>query len=187
MLVDACLAEIRMFAGNFAPVNWALCNGQLLDINSNEALFALLGTTYGGNGITTFGLPDLRGRFPIHEGQGAGLTSRTLGQRSGSEFNTITVAQMPAHSHIADTQVISNASSAAGTLTTPSGNIPAVSGMSDPDWAEQSAANAQLSSTMNSATTTIATSGGGQPVNNMAPFLCINFIICTNGIFPSRS
>src|SRR5437867_1864890 len=99
MALEPFYGEIRMFAGNFAPRNWAFCQGQILPIAQNTALFSLLGTTYGGNGSTTFALPDLRGRVPIHQGQGTGLSSYTMGQNGGTESETLTVNQMPAHKH----------------------------------------------------------------------------------------
>ena len=166
------LAQITMFAGNFAPRSWAYCSGQILPIAQNTALFSLLGTTYGGDGRTTFGLPDLRGRVPVgSEGNsaGPGLTPRSLGQRSGSETNTLTTTQLPAHTHGIP------ASSEDGEATSPVGNSMAVS--DDRNYINSS--NANMASTANT--------GGGQAVNNMPPFLAINFIIAIQGLFPSRN
>ena len=184
---EGCLGEIRMFAGNFAPRNWALCDGQLLPISQYSALFAILGTTYGGDGRTTFGLPDLRGRFPMHPGNGPGLSSRQLGQKGGVENVTLTVAQMPSHTHSASTQVTSEASDSEGTVTNPEDAIPAKSGSGDPDWVDENNANIELSDQMHSASTTIGSAGGSQSHDNMSPFNCVNFIICLEGIFPSRN
>lgn len=165
------IGQISMFGGNFAPRNWAFCNGQLLSIAQNSALFSLLGTTYGGNGTTTFALPDLRGRTPIHAGQGPGLSNRVLGESSGSENVTLIVSQMPSHTHA----VTPGASSSAATSENPSGQVPAAGGAYD------SAANATLQGVTSGAT------GGSQPHTNMPPYLVINYIIALQGIFPSRN
>lgn len=162
------VGEIRMFAGNFAPVGWAFCNGALLPISENETLFNLIGTTYGGDGQNTFALPDLRSRVPIHVGPGF-----ALGQAAGAESVTLTVSQIPAHSHVP----IGNASS--GNQPSPGSGV----------WA----ANATLSP-YETGTPSIAmdpgaigSTGGSQPHDNMIPFLVINFIISLFGVFPSQS
>ncbi|WP_413174276.1 phage tail protein [Anabaena azotica] len=165
------IAEIRMFAGNFAPRGWAFCNGQILSISQNTALFALIGTTYGGNGQTTFALPDLRGRTPIHAGQGPGLTPRTLGEAGGTEAVTLISSQIPAHNHSL------LAVSTAATSGDPGQNLLAQSRGSV-------YAAGSPSATMNPAAIGIA--GGSQPHNNMQPFLTVNYIIALEGIFPSR-
>lgn len=171
------IGEIRMFTGNFAPTGWALCNGQLLAIAQNSALFSILGTTFGGNGQTTFGLPDLRGRVPMHWGSGPGLTPRALGEMSGAETVTLISSQMPAHNH---------AMIAAGTQATqfsPEGNVPAV-------FINQSGQPENLySGTPNTtmAPQAIGTAGGSQPHQNMQPYLAVTFIIALQGIYPSRS
>jgi microcystin-dependent protein len=171
------LGEIRMFGGNFAPNGWALCNGQVLSISQNSALFSLLGTTYGGNGQTTFALPNLQGRVPMHWGQGPGLTPRSLGEMSGSETVTLLQNQMPAHTHLA------NANNTDGNSTAPTGNL----------WANAVDANSQpVSSYGTVANTTmspqaIGLAGGNQPHENMQPYLCVTFIIALQGIYPSRS
>lgn len=166
------LGQIMMFAGNFAPRGWALCNGQILPIAQNTALFSILGTTYGGNGQTTFALPDLRGRVPMHPGQGPGLSNHDLGEASGSETVSLTVNNMPAHNHPA------NATNAAGSATRPGGNVPAATGAGSyapgPGTAPMSPAF-------------IGAIGGSQPFNNLQPYLCVNFIIALEGIFPSRN
>lgn len=167
------VGEIRMFAGNFAPAGWALCDGQLLPISENETLFNLIGTTYGGDGQETFALPDLRGRVPIHQGSGPGLTQRTLAEQLGAESATLTVAQIPAHGHAL------SASGALGTSADPAGQVPARSTNIDlysgdpPD--------------VNMAAAAIASAGGSQPHENLQPYLCVNFIISLFGIFPTPS
>jgi microcystin-dependent protein len=166
------IGEIRLFAGNFAPQGWALCNGQLMAISQNTALFSLLGTTYGGNGQTTFALPDLRGRVPVHRGQGPGLTPRTQGEQSGSETVTLLSTQMPAHSHAL------RASTVAATGSTPAG---ALLGATSVNSYDNSAAGVPM------AAGAIGSTGGSQPHDNMAPTLALNYIISLFGIFPSRS
>ena len=174
---DPFLGEIRIFAGNFAPRGWAQCNGQLLSIAQNSALFALLGITYGGDGQSTFGLPDLRGRVPMNWGQGPGLSPHSIGEASGSETVTLIQTQMPAHTHIA------NASSQDGNSTAPTGAI----------WATAVDANNQEGSSYGTTPNTtmapaaIGVAGGNQPHPNMQPYLCLTFIIALEGIYPSRS
>ncbi|MFV0566642.1 MAG: phage tail protein [Flavobacteriaceae bacterium] len=170
---DPYIGEIRMFAGNFAPNGWALCNGQLLSINQNQALFSLLGTTYGGNGQTTFALPDLQGRVPVHAGSGPGLTTRVLGEKSGTETNTLSINQMPSHSHTVNAVVED------GTQAVPTNNLPAGTKALDKEYSN-AAANTTMKSNM------ISNTGGGQPVNNMQPYQTVNFIIALQGIYPSR-
>ena len=170
------LAEIKMFAGNFAPRNYALCNGQLLPISQNTALFSLLGTMYGGNGQTTFGLPDLRGRAPMHQGQGPGLTDRVVGENGGEPSVSVIISEMPSHTHGAMGVAV------AGDVATPANTTWASSagGRTAPPL-YQSASN----TTMNPQAVGIA--GGSQPHNNLQPYLTINFIIATAGIFPARN
>lgn len=171
------LGEIRMFAGNFAPTGWALCDGSLLQISQNQALFSLLGTMYGGNGTTTFALPDLRGRVAIDAGTGTGLTARTQGDTGGQESVALTLAQMPAHSHTATVM----ADSTVGTSDRPNGAVPARNGAAVPSFS--AVANTSLKST----TVTIGASGSGQPHPNMPPYTCVTFIIALQGIFPARN
>lgn len=166
------VGEIRMFGGNFAPQGWAFCNGQLQNIGDNTALFSLLGTTYGGDGQTTFALPDLRGRVPIHQGSGAGLSPRPLGTTGGSEAVTLALAQMPAHSHPlnASPTAASAAAGPGGVLATPTTQIYGAGTPTLPmDGAE------------------VTPVGGNQPHENMAPFQAVNFIIALFGIYPSQS
>lgn len=166
------VGEVRLFAGNFAPSGWAFCNGAILSISENETLFQLIGTTYGGNGVTTFAVPDLRGRVPIHQGTGNGLSGRIIGETGGVESVTLTVSQMPVHTHAvgADTR--------AGTSTKPQGRVWSASAPS-----LTYAAPAGANTTLNPAT--VLASGGSQPHENMLPFLAVNFIISLFGIFPS--
>lgn len=165
------VGEIRMFAGNFAPRGWAFCDGQLLAVSQNDALFSLLGTIYGGDGRTTFGLPDLRGRIPIHAGTGPGLSPRRLGQKSGAEKVTLTTNQLPSHRHDW-TATTSN-----GQSRDPVNRIPAAV----PGTYYTAAAN---ETQFNSGAVT--DTGGSQSHSNLQPFLCINFIIALFGIYPSR-
>jgi len=182
--MDEFIAIIKMFGGNFAPRGWALCNGQILSIAQNTALFSLLGTTFGGNGQTTFALPDLRGRVPIHPGQGPGLSPYTLGQSAGSETVTLLTGQIPQHVH----QFAVPTSSATGNDAQPGNNLPAagtanVSGSDVELLNYRSGVNAD--GAMKPGNTGIA--GGSQPHENIQPYLCVNFIICLEGIFPSRN
>mgnify|MGYP000291569692 FL=1 len=194
------LAQISMFAGNFAPRGWAFCNGQLLPISQNTALFSLLGTTYGGDGRTTFALPDLRGRVPVNSGgdsSGPGLTHRPLGQRSGTEYNILSVAQMPSHNHQTSGSVSGTIRVGQTTSTnSPDGAYPSTlkadfggeavtsQGYSTTPSQQTMAADAVV---INPASIQIGNTGGSQSVNNMQPYLAVNFIIATQGLFPSRN
>lgn len=172
------LGEIRMFAGNFAPRGWALCNGQLMAISQNTALFSILGTTYGGNGQTTFALPDLRGRVPVHAGQGPGLSPYVLGEQTGTENVTLLSTQMPTHTHLvnASTNGADQGSPAAAILAAP------LDGSGSPTAGyTKTAANTQM------APTAIGMAGGNQPFSVLQPLTCVNFIIALEGIFPSRN
>jgi microcystin-dependent protein len=170
---EGFIGEIRMFAGNFAPKDWAFCQGQLLSISQNTALFSILGTTYGGDGRVTFALPNLSGRVPVGVGQGAGLTNRQLGEMSGTETVTLTTAQMPAHSHTV------NAVTADGNQNLPTNSFPANTKTLDKEYSTV-APNTTMNPTM------IGVSGGSQPFGVMQPSLGMNYIICVNGIYPSR-
>ncbi len=167
-----------MFGGTFAPRNWALCDGQILSIAQNTALFSLLGTTYGGNGQTTFALPDLRGRVPIHFGVGPGLSSRSLGQVDGAENVALTGTQMPSHSHSGG--MVAGASSQPASVTDPAGRVFAAP--TDGGNVYSDAASGQLGGGG-----TLPSDGGNQPHSNIQPYTCINFCIATAGIFPSRN
>lgn len=167
------IAEIRIFAGNFAPRGWAFCNGQLLPISQNTALFSLIGTTYGGDGRTTMALPDLQGRAPMHPGRGPGLSSRSLGESSGVETVTLTEAEVPNHTHAM------NASPSPGEAPSAAGNALArgVGG----------SLYGNAASLVDLASQALPSAGGGQAHNNMQPFLAMNFIIALVGLYPSRS
>jgi microcystin-dependent protein len=163
------VGEIRMFGGNFAPAGWMFCEGQLLPISENETLFQLIGTTYGGDGQSTFALPDLRGRIPMHVGNG-----HTQAEMGGAESVTLTTNQIPGHNH----PVL--ATSAVGTQPNPSGNYFAASGVqlySDPP----------VSSPIGMKNTLVSATGGSQPHNNFSPYLCVNFIISLFGLFPNQT
>ena len=165
--------EIRMFGGNFAPLGWAMCNGQLMSIVENDALFTLIGTTYGGDGQTTFGLPDLRGRIPIHAGQGPGLSNRVRGESSGVETVTLTVNQLSAHGHALAS------STDTATQASPAGNL----------LAQPSTIDLYRPATVPSAALSpnaITSAGGSQPHDTMGPFLSITFIIALEGLFPTQ-
>lgn len=171
------LGEIRIFAGNFAPQGWFLCQGQLLPISQYEALYNLIGTTYGGDGQTTFGLPNLQGRGPVHIGQGLGLSNYVLGQASGSETVTLTSNQMPAHTHLFQAGVNTD-----GTKTTLFDGTNAYPGVtSGATYASTT------DSTMGTMTGPGGITGGNQPHENMQPFLAVNFIIAYEGIYPSQN
>jgi microcystin-dependent protein len=169
------LAEIKMFAGNFAPRGYAFCSGQILAISQNTALFSLLGTTFGGNGQTTFALPDLRGRVPVHQGQGPGLSSYVLGEVTGTETVTLNINQLPSHNHLLAVN------SGPGNSAAPANN----------EFLAGSTARDRLYTT-NAANTTLAAgsvspSGNSQPTPIIQPLLVLNFIIAIEGIYPSRN
>lgn len=170
------LSEIRMFGGNFAPKGWATCDGQILSIASNTALFSLLGTNYGGNGQTTFGLPDLRGRSPMHQGSGAGLSPRSIGEQGGETSVTLNSGEMASHSHPISGAVIANSTATA---------IP-----SNTSLFTNSAPNALYAITpvtLFLAPQSISLQGGSLPHNNLQPYLVVTFIIALGGVFPSRN
>ncbi|WP_299113730.1 phage tail protein [uncultured Winogradskyella sp.] len=167
------IGEMRMFAGNFAPSGWALCDGQLLPIAQYQALFSILGTTYGGDGETTFALPDLRGRAPVHAGNGPGLPNVNLGEKGGATSFTLGINNMPTHSHTV------NAAPADGTSSLPANNYPAQTKTLDPEYATSGA-----TTTMNSGM--IGNTGGGQLLNHRSPYTSVNFIIALVGVFPSN-
>lgn len=170
------LGQIACAGFNFAPRGWALLDGQLLSIAQNTALFSLLGTQYGGDGRTTFALPDMRGRAMLDQGQGPGLTERYMGEKAGTETNTLNVNQLPPHAH----GFAPLASSSTGNTTSPSGAVPAAAKKATSRYAAGSG-----DTTMAAGTTSPA--GGGQPVNNMQPFVTVNCFIALQGIFPSRN
>lgn len=173
-MADQFVAEIRIFAGNFAPLGWAFCNGQILPISQNTALFSLLGTTYGGNGTSTFALPNLQGCAPNGEGQGAGLTYRVLGETGGAPTVTLTGNEIPPHIHMP------NAVTGGGNGTSPAAAVWASQAGRTPPPAYASTANVAMNPGA------IGPTGGGQPHNNMPPYLALNFIIALQGVFPPR-
>jgi len=182
------IGGIVLFAGNFAPRGWAFCDGQLLPINSNQALFSILGTTYGGDGRTTFALPDLRGRAAIHAGTGPGLSTRRLGQRSGTETVVLTETQIPSHTHTATTSggdVSITVGGGKGSTADPNGNYLADTGTAIYKSAAGTGSLGGVGKTTVAVTNT--NTGGSQPHNNMQPYLAIHYIIALQGIYPSRS
>jgi microcystin-dependent protein len=166
------VGEIRMFGGNFAPAGWAFCDGQLMAISENDTLFTLIGTTYGGDGQETFGLPDLQGRLPMHMGTGAGLTTRVIGEKSGVETVTLTAQQIPIHTHPP------LAVSGNGNQATPQNGVWA--GAADSRYSS-SAPNLAMNNTLGGA------AGGSQPHENLMPYLTISFIISLFGVFPQQN
>jgi microcystin-dependent protein len=173
------VGEIRMFAGNFAPSGWFFCDGSLQSIAQYEVLFALIGTTYGGNGTTTFALPDLRGRIPVGVGQAPGLSNYVLGQKAGSETVALTVANLPAHNHAF------NASTMVATTATPgTGVVFAKTPATYLGYLPPTAAGAAAKTL---APASVAPSPGGQPHDNVMPGVCLTFIISWEGIFPSQN
>jgi microcystin-dependent protein len=168
------VGEIRIFAGNFAPVNWEFCSGQSLSIEQNQTLYQLIGTTYGGNGNTTFQLPDLRGRLPLH--MGTGQSSYTLGESGGVEQVTLTTIEIPTHNH-------SLGAASSGQVSSPAGALPAVA-TSEQVGVDVYGPTGSSPTTLNPAT--IAQNAGDQPHNNLQPFLAVSFIISLFGIFPTQ-
>jgi microcystin-dependent protein len=174
------LGEIKLFGGNFQIRGWAYCNGQLLSIAQNNALFALLGTTYGGDGVTTFGLPNLQSRIALHQGQGPNLTNRTIGEASGSESVTLIPAQLPSHTH----QAI--ATTVAGTATAPANALPATPSLAVTEFLYLSGA-ASGTTDAPPAPTSVLSAGGNQPHDNIMPILALNYLIALEGVFPSQN
>ena len=172
-MADPFVAEIRIFPFNFPPKGWAWCDGQLLPLSQNTALFSLLGTTYGGNGKSNFALPDLQGSFPMHPGQGPGLSQHDLGERSGSETVTLLESEMPAHLHAVNTV------SGAASVATPSSAV-MLGGAPTRPYSNENA-NAAMSGVA------LGVAGGGQPHNNMPPYLTFYFNIALQGVYPPRT
>ena len=176
-MADPFVAEIRIFPFNFAPKGWAFCNGQLMPLSQNTALFSLLGTTYGGDGKSTFGLPDMQGNAPMHPGQGPGLSLHDLGEMSGVQFVTLLQSEMPAHAH-----AVGRALAANGDSQSPASCV----------WAQAAAGRGTAiiyheppaTGQVNPQSLTIT--GGSQPHNNMQPYLTLNFCIALQGVFPAR-
>ena len=172
-MADQFLAEIRIFPFNFPPSGWAFCDGQILSISQNTALFSLLGTTYGGNGTTNFALPNMQGNTPMHPGQGPGLSLHDLGETGGSDTVSLLLSEIPAHTHTA------SCNPGMGDKYGPPGNF----------WATDAGGNNEYASSSgsNMAPDAVGAAGGNQPHNNLQPYLVLNFCIALQGIFPARS
>lgn len=197
---DPVIASIDMFGGNFAPRGWAFCNGQLLAISANTALFSILGTTYGGDGRTTFGLPNLQSRVPMHAGQGAGLSTRTLGELGGTETVTLLTPNLPSHAHTAthggiikfrigddpaDSFATIGRAIGQGAAALTDGQRPKIMDES-PKFTENNYFDDNVIDS-SGLTINVGNTGGNMPFNNLQPFLVVNFCICLFGIFPSRN
>jgi len=181
--MEPFIGQILMFGGNFAPRGWALCDGQLLSISSHSALFSILGTTYGGDGRTTFGLPDLRGRVAMHKGNGPGLTSRSLGEKSGTESNTLAQGNLPAHNH--SVAAMAKCKAGAGNTNIAANNVWSKdAGVSSATYSNAGADADMAAGAINVQEVDI---GNNQPVNNVQPFQAVNYIIALTGVFPSRN
>lgn len=170
--IEVFLGQIIMFGGNYAPQGWALCNGQEISIQQNQALFAILGTTYGGDGVNTFGLPDLRSRVPVGQGQGPGLTTRIVGEKGGTENTNILVSNLPPHTHSL------NASTLAGNTNVPTGKYLANTSSLDKEYIDTT------NTTMHP--TAVGVTGSGVPISIVQPYIGINYIISLNGVWPAR-
>jgi microcystin-dependent protein len=179
--MDDYLAEIRLFAGNFAPLNWAFCNGATLAIAEYDTLFALIGTTYGGDGVTTFKLPDLQGRVPVGTGQGLGLAPIVLGETGGAETVTMTINQMPQHTHVISGSASIPAYSGLGDSGSPTDTV--LAGLD----AAYSTIAADTTLKPESTSISVSTAGASNPFSIVQPYLSTNYIICVRGIFPSRN
>lgn len=175
-MADPFVGEIRIFAFNFAPTGWAFCQGQLLPLSQNTALFSILGTTYGGDGKSTFALPDLQGHMPMHPGQGQGLSERYLGEMSGSETVTLLTSEIPSHTHDIHPAKAADASV----------NMASPSASASIGVAPTRAFTSQAANLVQMAPTQLGMAGGNQPHNNMPPYLALNFCIALQGVFPPR-
>jgi len=175
-MADPFVAEIRIFPFNFAPKGWAWCDGQLMPLSQNTALFSLLGTTYGGDGKSNFALPDLQGRAPMHPGQGPGLSLHDLGETGGSETVTLLESEIPAHSHAM------RAANEASTTNSPAGNL-----IGRPFGRGNNVFNAAVNNLVSMSDQTLAPAGGDQPHNNLQPYLTFYFCIALQGVFPPRT
>ena len=189
-MAEPFLGEIKMVGFNFAPSGWKLCNGQIIAISQNQALFALIGTTYGGDGVQTFALPNLQGRVPIHQGTGAGLSTYVMGQSSGVENVTVTTSQLPSHQHgLSSANAKLGAYDGPGNQASPAGNVPAIestgSSLNYSDAPNTDPAFKSLGGFGTGAATGLT--GSNVPVSVVQPYLCVNFVIAMVGIFPSRN
>lgn len=190
---EGFLGEVKMFAGNFAPRGWAFCDGQLLPISQNSALFSILGTMYGGDGRTTFALPDLRGRVAMGVGNGPGLQDYRQGSRGGSEFKTLNITEMPSHNHLATVSGITatiNVNEEDGTAKDPNGKyigISEVTGIYNSDVPDGTTKMGAETISVTGGNVSVANNGGNQAFDNRQPYLAIRYIICLQGVFPSRN
>ena len=177
-MADPFVAEIRIFPFNFAPKGWAFCNGQIMPISQNTALFSLLGTTYGGDGKSTFALPNMQGNAPMHPGQGPGLSLHDLGEQSGSQTVTLLVSEIPVHAHF-----VGRARAADGDSVTPVASVwsQSAAGRGSAALYHEAPANAKVNPTFS-----LAVTGGSLPHNNMQPYLSLSFCIALQGVFPPR-
>jgi len=180
--MDGVLAYTTLFAGNFAPRNWAFCQGQIIAISANTALFSLIGTYYGGNGTTNFGLPDLRGRAVVGAGSGPGLSPYDVGQVGGTETNFMNTAQMAAHAHLINFTATPGSGSSAN-QTDPASTVYAPDSSGNSDYSSNPTNNTGIYP----GTVTMTATGGNQPFTNIKPYLTLNYIICLAGMFPSRN
>lgn len=178
-MVQPFLGEIKLFAGNFQIRGWAYCNGQLLSIAQNDALYTLIGTTYGGDGVNTFALPNLQSRVPIHQGTGAGLTTRVLGEASGVENATVSTAQMPSHTHTVIATTVD------GTTTSPASALPAAPNL--PSAFGYLSGSATGTTDAFPAPSSITSAGNSIPHNNIMPVLAMNYLIAIEGVFPTQN
>jgi microcystin-dependent protein len=179
--MEGMIGEVRLFAGNFAPKNWALCSGQIINIASNTALFSILGTTYGGNGTTTFMLPDLQGRTAIGAGNGPGLSARPLGAKGGGDTVTLVVSEIPAHTHGALGTLVPACNGGPGDDSSPGGNFVAEAA------SDLYTSTANVTMGPSAVTISLLPVGGNGPHENQQPYLGMNYVICMYGIFPSRN
>ncbi len=179
--MEGTMGEINMFAATFAPRNWAYCNGQILQISTNSALFSLLGTTYGGNGTTTFALPNMQSRVAVGTGQGPGLSNYVLGEMTGTETNTLTSIHLPAHTHVIAGAAKMLTTAAPANALTPGGNYFANDG--SPKYKSTGGGGSMKPATV---AVSLGTSGG-TPVSNIMPYTAISYVICMLGIYPSRN
>ena len=185
--MEGMIGEVRLFGGTFAPRNWADCAGQLLPIAQNTALFSIIGTIYGGDGRTTFALPDLRGRVPVGPGTGPGLPTYREGQKGGTQTNTMTILTMPSHTHPATATTTLNLGPGQATTATGANNSLAASSQAGNIFIDADPAAVQLQGNPLSLTVTVNNAGAQQPYNNMQPYTVLRYIICLTGVFPSRN
>ena len=189
MFLDPFIGTVTIFAGSYAPSGWMLCQGQLVDIGSNVALYSIIGTTYGGDGINTFALPNFSGRVAVHAGQAPGMQSYVLGQPGGNELITLTTAQTPSHTHDLAKFAPGGvpASSEQGTLDMPTGNVPAPVTAASYAYSTSPDPNILMGSTVINAPSTASVVKNLAPVNVVSPYVAMNYIICADGIFPPHN